>query len=254
MKEAADLKALFANFERSAFRLETLDRYTVPAEEEALTAFKAGRPTPPRTINTANLGCGVVNDATQAGKHISRVHIIGTPHTDYIRFELDAYAANVEVGEDIRIGHRSEAPRLSCWSSRTSGCSTTTPSPSCATTRRAGFLGAEDATARCSRLPGQIRERLSGLGRLPRLYGGSTRPLADILNPKRRRLASALRTMREKPRHLRPPARRGARLVPVEGHQDRDARRPAPRLRTSVPGRELCGAPAEDLRALETHR
>lgn len=145
MKEAADLKALFANFERSAFRLETLDRYTVPAEEEALIAFKAGRPTPPRTINTEPW-LRVVNDATQAGKHISRVHIIGTPHTDYIRFELDAYAANVEVGEDIRIGHRSDVPAellvmpdFWLFDDRTVAVMRYDEA--------GGFLGAEDATA-----------------------------------------------------------------------------------------------------------
>ncbi|MGH3489477.1 MAG: DUF6879 family protein [Actinopolymorphaceae bacterium] len=102
----ADLNTLFATFDRSAFRLETLDGYTVPSEDAAFAAFKAGEPMPERTIDT-NPWLQIVHHATQAGKHMSRVHVISRPHTDYIRYELDAYAANVAAGEDIRIIERS---------------------------------------------------------------------------------------------------------------------------------------------------
>ena len=99
-----DLGELLASFERAAFRLETLDRYTVPSEDAAFAAFKAGQPLERSIDRTPWLR--IVHDATADGKRMSRVHLLSQPHSDYVEFELDAYAANVDAGEDIRIGGR----------------------------------------------------------------------------------------------------------------------------------------------------
>src|SRR5262249_23111732 len=40
------------------------------------------------------------------------VHVISHPLTDYLRFELVGYQANVEAGEDVRIADRGEHPEL----------------------------------------------------------------------------------------------------------------------------------------------
>jgi len=39
-----DFSRLLASFEHTAFRLEALDRYTVPSEEEPLRTFLANEP------------------------------------------------------------------------------------------------------------------------------------------------------------------------------------------------------------------
>ncbi|MER6401900.1 DUF6879 family protein [Kitasatospora sp. NPDC001603] len=44
-----------------------------------------------------------VRNYRATGRRIARVHVLTRPLSDYLRYELAAYAYNVEAGEDIRI-------------------------------------------------------------------------------------------------------------------------------------------------------
>lgn len=99
---SAELRQLFATFERSAFRLETLQSYGSSGEDPALDAFLAGQPyvrPPGKERWLANIA-----RARSVGATMSRVHIVREPLTDYMRFELTwAYAPNVAAGEHVGI-------------------------------------------------------------------------------------------------------------------------------------------------------
>jgi hypothetical protein len=99
---SAELRQLFATFERSAFRLETLQSYGQSGEDAAFDAFLAGQPyvrPPGKERWLSNIA-----RARAAGATMSRVHIVREPLTAYMRFELTwAYAPNVDAGEHIAI-------------------------------------------------------------------------------------------------------------------------------------------------------
>ena len=108
----------FTTFRYTAYRLETLQAYDVPQEEESLAAFLAGEPVsfgPPKDGWTA-----VVAEAVAAGKSMRRVHVVEEPLTDYLRYEMESYRPNVEAGEDVRIlpvrsGRWPDLPRRDYW-------------------------------------------------------------------------------------------------------------------------------------------
>ena len=90
----------FRDFEREAFRLETLDDYGKSGDSTAYQAFLAGE-TQPESFRDANW-VTTVRDATRAGKRVYRVHILSRPLTDYLRFELSwGYLRNMEAGEEF---------------------------------------------------------------------------------------------------------------------------------------------------------
>lgn len=104
-----DLGTLFETFKRRAFRLEAKDDYRVPGEEEDLAAFLEGRELPVRTPETSEW-LRLVARATEAGREIVRVRLVGKPLTDYTRFELAAYPENVAAGEEVRVAARETLP------------------------------------------------------------------------------------------------------------------------------------------------
>jgi hypothetical protein len=95
-----DLTWWLQNFERSAFRLETLPEYNVPQEAELLAKFKRGEPVDLPDdhpwLESVRRHCG-------AGKLMRRVRVATHPLTDYLRMELSWYRKSVQAGEDIRI-------------------------------------------------------------------------------------------------------------------------------------------------------
>ncbi|MGH3812654.1 MAG: DUF6879 family protein [Pseudonocardiaceae bacterium] len=107
----AEFDAWFDRFERSTFRLETLQCYSVSQEDERLRAFRQGTPRPERSVR---------NDpwlrrmalTTVAGKHWQRVHVVDHPLTEYLRYELVSYVESAATGEDIRIADRAAHPDL----------------------------------------------------------------------------------------------------------------------------------------------
>ncbi|KAB7849231.1 DUF6879 family protein [Streptomyces mobaraensis] len=94
---------LFETFERTAFRLETLDEYDVEEEREEIARFLAGEDMGPDWADNP-----WVRSMTDKGKHLSRVHVLRSPLTDYLRYELSAYPGNIKAGEVIGIVDLSE--------------------------------------------------------------------------------------------------------------------------------------------------
>jgi hypothetical protein len=89
---------LFESFELDAFRIETLAAYDVEEEKEELERFLAGGPTPPEWSDSP-----WVRAITSRGKSMARVHVLRSPLTDYLRYELAVYPGNVAAGESVGI-------------------------------------------------------------------------------------------------------------------------------------------------------
>jgi hypothetical protein len=98
-----DLIWWLENFERSAFRLETLPEYLVPQEAAMLAAFKRGQPV---DLPDDHPWLAKVRRHTRAGKVMHRVRVVSYPLTDYLRMEMSWYPMSVRAGEDIRITER----------------------------------------------------------------------------------------------------------------------------------------------------
>lgn len=69
---------LFETFERTAFRLETLDVYDVEEEQDEIARFLAGEDLGPEWDDNP-----WVRSMTDKGKSLSRVHVLRSPLTDY---------------------------------------------------------------------------------------------------------------------------------------------------------------------------
>ncbi|MGH3925415.1 MAG: DUF6879 family protein [Pseudonocardiaceae bacterium] len=106
-----ELTRLFDAIRASVFRLETLDRYTVPSEAEALADFLAGRPRLPRTPENSPWVRRIADDVA-AGRRVYRVHLISHPLSHYLRFELSGYAETAAVGQEAFIADRDAHPDL----------------------------------------------------------------------------------------------------------------------------------------------
>ncbi len=105
-----EFDAVFDRFQATAFRLETLPRYAGDEGEE-FAIFLAGGLLPERSTRTVPwLRRGA--DTTAAGAQWRRVHVVSRPLTDYLRFEMVGYQANVGAGEDVRIADRDTHPEL----------------------------------------------------------------------------------------------------------------------------------------------
>lgn len=95
----------------SARRLETLQDYDVSGSEERMRAFLAGKPLPPPGQGKLD-DLALIGDLRRRGRYVGRVHVVGRPLSDYIRYELAVYAENAAAGEDILIADRSVYPGL----------------------------------------------------------------------------------------------------------------------------------------------
>ncbi|MFJ7909682.1 DUF6879 family protein [Kitasatospora sp. NPDC096204] len=93
-------RPFFDSFEHEAFRLETRSSYAMPDEDEEFQEFLA---TGELHIPADDPWLTRVRNYRATGRWIGRVHVLTRPLSDYLRFELAAYAYNVEAGEDIRI-------------------------------------------------------------------------------------------------------------------------------------------------------
>lgn len=104
------LNELFHTVRRSAFRLETRDRYNVPTEREPIRRFLAGDP------DEGYLGTHPWNDMTRAaareGRPFSRVRVVSVPLGDYSRYALWSAQGNLRSGEEIRYLDRGQAHAL----------------------------------------------------------------------------------------------------------------------------------------------
>ena len=95
----------------SACRLETLQHYDVPGDEERQRAFQAGEPLPPPGQGKQD-DLALIAELRRSGRQVGRVHVLDRPLSRYVRYELAVYAENVSAGEDVRIADRSLHPEL----------------------------------------------------------------------------------------------------------------------------------------------
>ncbi|MGH8932898.1 MAG: DUF6879 family protein [Egibacteraceae bacterium] len=96
----ADVSLMLEVFSSSAFRIETLDWYSVPEEAQALERFRTtGQARDPYVDEWFRLVCGHI----AAGRTMRRVHLLRLPLSDYLRWELTVQQGSVEQGEDIRV-------------------------------------------------------------------------------------------------------------------------------------------------------
>lgn len=102
-----DITHLFAEFERTAFRLETRRSYASDRAGARFQAFMHGTEPGPEPDNPWHVN---VRTKTEQGARFARVRIIDEPPTDGQRFLMAAAAAN--PGEDIRVLARGDAVRL----------------------------------------------------------------------------------------------------------------------------------------------
>jgi len=99
---------LFSTYEKSAFRIETLDQYLVDGEQECFELYKNGVVSPP-SENEA--WAESIREMASQGKEMARVHIVSRDVSPYVRFETDwYYRYNSVAGEDIRILYRDRVP------------------------------------------------------------------------------------------------------------------------------------------------
>ncbi|MCC6678634.1 MAG: hypothetical protein IT436_15985 [Phycisphaerales bacterium] len=96
----SEFARLFEEFQRTAFRVETLPRYSIPEEREAFAAFLDGNQRP----SIDHEWVLFVRDAVGRGKRVARVHVLPARLTPYLRFEIEwGYAFSAEAGEDVRL-------------------------------------------------------------------------------------------------------------------------------------------------------
>jgi hypothetical protein len=101
-----EFSKFFRHFSRSAFRLETLDSYSVPEEAESYRRFLDGQ-TPPVSNNEE--WCQLIRENFDAGKAMERVHLVSSPLTPYLRFEIDwGYVHSSAAGERIHLLDRTK--------------------------------------------------------------------------------------------------------------------------------------------------
>ncbi|MFF9643829.1 DUF6879 family protein [Kitasatospora aureofaciens] len=91
----------FRTFDRSAFRLEVHQVYTMPGEAESLRDFLAGKPVPDGFNSEWH---EQIRDHRANGRTMTRAKIVRLPLTDYSRYLFDwCIPGNVGAGEDYRI-------------------------------------------------------------------------------------------------------------------------------------------------------
>jgi len=93
-----DFGWLFQTFEHTAFRLETLAEYDVDAEREEFSDFLAGKGLPAKRSDNP-----WVRSMTNLGKQVGRVHVLSSPLTDYLRYQMASYPGNIKAGESVGI-------------------------------------------------------------------------------------------------------------------------------------------------------
>ena len=102
---------LYRDCALSAWRIEALQHYTVPGDEERQRAFHAGEGLPaPGQGKQDDLA--LIARLRESGRTIGRIHVVERPLSDYVRYELAVYAENIAAGEEVRIADRSLYPEL----------------------------------------------------------------------------------------------------------------------------------------------
>lgn len=105
----ADFGAYFSSFQRSAFRLELLEYFTIPDEQKFFERYLAGEKKPPVGFNRE--WTDLVRNATQRNATFKRVRLVRAPYHDYLKFETAwGYSTNLPAGEEIRTVEHADLP------------------------------------------------------------------------------------------------------------------------------------------------
>jgi hypothetical protein len=97
----------FQHFRVSAFRLETLPAYDIPAEADELEAYREGRPLSERSVRTSPW-LAQMAATTGAGKEWQRLRLIGAEPTLYEAWEVGRYVESQACGEQVRLLDRAD--------------------------------------------------------------------------------------------------------------------------------------------------
>lgn len=110
-----DFNGCFDRFRDTAFRMETMQRYTVDEDEPATAARRSGRARPEFSVRTSAWAARLAA-TTIAGKSWRRVRAVDLPLSEYVRWEMAAYGESSVLGEQIRILTRtSKGPDEDFW-------------------------------------------------------------------------------------------------------------------------------------------
>lgn len=88
----------FKSFQKSAFRVETLQRYNVDEEKEAYEYFQQYKQLPDEFWEDWH---DIIQQAKIRGATMQRVHLIQFPITEYISFEMEFYKRSIMQWEEI---------------------------------------------------------------------------------------------------------------------------------------------------------
>lgn len=88
----------FNSFQKSAFRVETLQRYNVNEEREAFEYFQQHKELPDGVWKDWH---DIIQQAKLRWATMQRVHLIQFPITPYISFEMEFYKKNIRNWEEI---------------------------------------------------------------------------------------------------------------------------------------------------------
>lgn len=90
------------------WRLEALQVYTIPSEQEEFDRFRRGEPLPePYEYDWRD----DVQEYVKRGVYVGRVHLVRRPISDYLRYQFEwGYEHSVPAGDDVRIIDLSNTP------------------------------------------------------------------------------------------------------------------------------------------------
>lgn len=108
--EKAELIRLMDASQKSAFRLEQLPQYLVPAEDQDLADWRAGTLKTRTPENDAWLA--ELQEITTRGIRWYRVRVLDYPLCDYSRFELIGHRENDAAGQETLVADRAEHAEL----------------------------------------------------------------------------------------------------------------------------------------------
>lgn len=101
---------LYRGAGHEAFRLEARQDYGVPQESRQWRQWRRNRTIAPDPAVEESMG--IIRDLRGQGVIVHRVHVIDLPLTDYLEYELAAYAENIRAGEQVFIAVRAWHPLL----------------------------------------------------------------------------------------------------------------------------------------------
>ena len=107
-----DWSRLFAECRESACHLEMRDIYAVEEELADIATWRAGQWGPERDAESKGGWLELMRGTRARGVRLRRARIVSEPVSEYIRFEYEGTAANIEAGEEVRWLPRTQASGL----------------------------------------------------------------------------------------------------------------------------------------------